>query len=109
MNIENWGCRLKDYRQIVDINATVDADSPFWAGMTPILIAAKFDHIELVQQLLNFGALCNDRDSGGNTALHYIISQNPIAYDIDGIDEVLYNEVSKNYSSWMEVILLVHT
>ena len=72
VGMDNWSCKLEDYLKTVDVNATVDADSPFWSGMTPLLIAAKFHHFDLVEKLLNFGALPTARDVGGNTALHYL-------------------------------------
>ena len=67
-----WSCQLEDYLQTVDLNATINADSPFWPGMTPLLIAAKFKNLNLIIQLLEYGALATTRDSGGNTALHYL-------------------------------------
>ena len=52
------------------LNKPIDAQSPIWPGMTPILISSKFDHIRSIKRLLKLGAHPLVRDSKGNTVLH---------------------------------------
>ena len=54
------------------INKAIDVNSPLWAGMTPLLIAAKFYRKETVVGLLNLGASPKARDPEGNTPLHFL-------------------------------------
>ena len=61
-----------------ELNASIDIDSPLWAGMTPLLIAAKCNSLENVDELLESGALSNARDPRGNTPLHYVLCHNSI-------------------------------
>lgn len=43
--------------------------------ITPLMIAATTGNIELVQRLLDYGAICNQQDINGETALHYAAFQ----------------------------------
>ena len=58
------------------LNSCIDRKSPVWTGMMPILIAAKFNHIAVVNRLYNLGADFKAKDAGGNTVLHYLSSYN---------------------------------
>ena len=55
-----------------NVNKTIDLESAFWGGMSPLLIAAKFFDVELATILINLGASSKARDSRGNTPLHYL-------------------------------------
>ena len=75
-------CAIGNWSQIVEvmepnlINSCIDLKSPVWPGMTPILIAAKFNHIAVVNKLYDLGADFKATDAGGNTVLHYMSSYN---------------------------------
>ena len=63
---------VKKYIEQCEIDKKIDDQSPFWPGMTPLLLAAKFCRPELVSELLDLGASPKVRDPKGSTALHYL-------------------------------------
>lgn len=69
----NWNPLEKDLKNFSN-NNFIDNKSPIWPGMSPILIAAKFNHQNIVNKLIEFGVSMTARDSGGNTILHYLSS-----------------------------------
>ena len=58
------------------VNKSINVRSPVWPGMTPILIASKFGHWDVVDRLVDFGASLLVRDFKGNTVLHYMSVHN---------------------------------
>ena len=58
------------------LNSCIDRKYLVWTGMTPILIAAKFNHIAVANRLYNLGTDFKAMDAGGNTVLHYLSSYN---------------------------------
>ena len=64
--------QLKRSIDPVTMNKAVDPTSPLWAGMTPLLIAAKFHNMPLVRWLIKQKASPAGRDSKGNTPLHFL-------------------------------------
>ena len=64
--------QLEQYLQTIDVNSTPTAESPLWAEMTPLFIAATFRNEDLIKNLLDFGATPVIRDAQGNTPLHHL-------------------------------------
>ena len=54
------------------INAKISDNSPVWPGMTPLLLAAKFNRQDVIAALLDLGASPEARDDLGNTPLHFL-------------------------------------
>ena len=71
------------------INKTISEKSRLWPGMTPLLIAAKFNCREVALRLIDLGASPKARDSDRNTPLHYISSYSNYA---TGEFDLVYNE-----------------
>lgn len=40
-------------------------------GMTPLMLAARYNNVEMIRLLLEKGAVASDKDTRGNTALKY--------------------------------------
>ena len=55
-----------------NVNKKISSESSIWPGMTPLLIAAKFDRRDVLDRLIDFGASPNCHDLMGNTPLHYM-------------------------------------
>ncbi len=54
---------------MADPSITIDARSV--AGDTPLIVAAKNGHLEIMKKLVENGAEVNLANDHGNTALHY--------------------------------------
>ena len=69
--IGNWS-EIEKYLDSTNFDKVIDAESPLWAGVTPLLIAAKFRQMPVVTKLLDLGASPRVRDCEKNTPLHYL-------------------------------------
>ena len=63
---------IKNLLNPTNINKIISEKSPIWAGMSPLLLAAKFLREDVMSLLLDLGASPKIRDSRGFTALHYL-------------------------------------
>ncbi|KAF0701126.1 Aste57867_8349 [Aphanomyces stellatus] len=57
----------------VDVNliSSVDASEEFGKGQTPLHVASRYGHVDVVKYLLSKNAVPNFQDNEGNTPLHY--------------------------------------
>ena len=77
--------KISEYLDPNTLDQYIDYESPFWAGMSPLLVSAKFGHHSNASRLLKKGAEPGFCDKYNNTALHYVSSNSyyfPYMYDL---------------------------
>lgn len=85
---------LKTLSKYVPINM-INARN--YAGMTPVLFQISFDHISMVQVLIDMGANLSDVDNNGNTVFHYCKSDSMVIILVEyDADPTNYNNLGES-------------
>ena len=71
--VGDWS-NIEKYLDSTNFDKHIDAESPIWACVTPLLIAAKFRRMSVVTELADLGASLRVRDREKNTPLNYLSS-----------------------------------